>query len=116
MRIIIAGSRGYRGGVLGIESAIRDSGFTVTTVISGVAKGADLAGEWWAKSKGIPCERFPAQWNEFGKSAGMIRNQQMADAADALIALWDGKSRGTEAMIRMMKNKPSFVYWDTSWG
>lgn len=42
---------------------------------------------------------FPADWNAHGKAAGPIRNQQMAQEADVLIAFWDGKSRGTKDMI-----------------
>ena len=35
----------------------------------------------------------------FGRSAGPLRNATMANYADALIALWDNKSRGTKNMI-----------------
>ena len=46
--------------------------------------------------------RFPADWNK-GKSAGYIRNEKMANYADALIAFWNGMSRGTEHMINLAK-------------
>jgi hypothetical protein len=42
---------------------------------------------------------FPADWKTHGKAAGPIRNRQMAKNAEALIALWDGNSRGTKNMI-----------------
>lgn len=43
---------------------------------------------------------FPAQWDEFGKKAGFIRNEQMhryiASKQDrGVIAFWDGESKGT---------------------
>lgn len=56
-------------------------------------------GEGWAKRKGIPVKRFPADWNQYGRRAGPLRNREMARYADALIAIWDGKSRGTRSMI-----------------
>jgi hypothetical protein len=115
VRVIIAGSRGYKGGALGVERAVKASGFDIATVISGAARGADLAGERWASANGISCELYPADWDKYGKKAGAIRNQQMADVADALIALWDGQSRGTADMIRRMKDKPTIVYWEGSW-
>ena len=75
-------------------------------VISGCARGADSLGELYAKTKGYATgkmeERHPADWNKNGKSAGYIRNEQMAEVADALVAFWDGKSRGTANMIDNM--------------
>lgn len=115
MRVIIAGSRGYKGGALGVERAVKASGFDIAAVISGAARGADIAGERWAEANGIPCELHPADWDKHGKRAGFIRNQQMAEVADALIAIWDGESRGTADMIRRMKDKPTIVYWEGSW-
>jgi len=68
-------------------------------IVSGCARGADKLGEVYAQSAQVPVARFPAQWSEHGKSAGYIRNDQMAEYADALVAFWDGKSRGTKHMI-----------------
>lgn len=98
MRTIIAGSRSARS-MLELEAAIRKCGWQITTVISGGARGADRLGEQWARRHGIPVEVFPADWDKHGKSAGYIRNKEMADKAEALIALWDGESRGTNDMI-----------------
>ena len=49
------------------------------------------------------CYRFPADWDKYGKAAGYKRNGEMARNADALIAFWDGKSRGTKHMIDLAK-------------
>jgi hypothetical protein len=68
---------------------------TVTQVVSGTARGVDRLGERWAREHGIRVTRFQPDWLNHGKSAGFRRNQEMADYADALIALWDGQSRGT---------------------
>ena len=68
-------------------------------IISGGAKGADSLGERFAKDENIPLIKFPANWNKHGKAAGPIRNKQMAETGDILIAFWDGNSRGTKNMI-----------------
>lgn len=115
MKVIIAGSRSYRGGALGIEQAVKMSGFDVKSVVSGRARGADIAGEWWADANNIHTDAFPANWKQYGSKAGAIRNSQMANVADALIAIWDGKSPGTRDMISKMSGKPVFVYWDSKW-
>ena len=55
------------------------------------------------KSKVIKIKYFPADWNTYGKSAGFVRNIEMAENATALIAFWDGKSSGTKHMIETAK-------------
>ena len=101
MKTIIAGSRNItkEQTFKTIESCFWKN--SITTVISGTANGPDKHGEQWAKDHWIPIEKFPADWNHYGKSAGMIRNKQMAKNADALIAVWDGISKGTFNMIEM---------------
>jgi hypothetical protein len=101
MKVIIAGSRGITDPEL-VERAIKESGFEITTVISGTARGVDVLGEQWAASNRIPLERYPADWDEDDYDAGFVRNSQMAKRADALVALWDGKSRGARSMIKKM--------------
>ena len=68
-------------------------------IVSGTARGADKLGEQYAAERGYAVLRFPADWDRFGKAAGYIRNEQMAKNADALVAFWDGKSKGTLNMI-----------------
>src|SRR5690242_18971396 len=99
MRIIIAGNRTITSKLI-LLRAILESGFTVTEVVSGGADGIDRTGEQWATESHIPIKKFPANWAEYGKKAGPLRNQQMADYADALIAIWDGRSTGTKDMIK----------------
>lgn len=98
MRTIIAGSRSCTD-EQELTTALADCGWQVSEVVSGAASGADALGEAWARQSGIPCKQFPADWSKFGKSAGPRRNVEMANYADALIALWDGSSKGTKHMI-----------------
>lgn len=74
-------------------------------IISGTAKGADSLGEQYARERGYAVKRFPADWQQYGKAAGPIRNRQMTDIADALIVFWDGYSKGTQDMIMEAKKK-----------
>jgi hypothetical protein len=98
MRVIIAGSRWIEDrGVF--EAAIAGSGFPITEVITSNSRGIDRLAETWANERGLPLRIFPVEWNRFGGRAGIMRDQQMADHAEALIAVWDGFSRGTEHMI-----------------
>lgn len=100
MRVIIAGSRTFSGMPL-IEKAIKESHFAITTLISGHALGIDREGEYWAHFHNVPIEIFEPDWETYGRRAGIIRNETMAKNADALIAIWDGKSKGTKHMIEM---------------
>lgn len=67
--------------------------------VSGHASGADALGERYAQERGFQLEIYPADWKAHGRAAGPIRNENMARVAHALIAFWDGKSRGTKNMI-----------------
>lgn len=69
-------------------------------IVSGGATGADALGERYARERGYELRRFPADWQTHGKAAGPIRNRQMAENANALIAFWDDQSRGTRNMIQ----------------
>jgi len=111
MRTIIAGSRGITR-FSRVLNAVESSGFEITEVVSGAARGVDTLGEEWAWTSNIPIKQFPAKWKEYGKTAGFIRNQEMADYADALIAVWDGKSSGTLDMINRAKENNLKVFVD----
>jgi hypothetical protein len=98
MRTIIAGSRDITDFEL-VFDAVEASGFKITEVVSGGARGVDRLGEYYAELHDIPCKVFKADWDTYGKAAGSIRNGEMGKYAQALIAVWDGVSRGTKHMI-----------------
>ena len=103
MKVIIAGGRDfddYKKLCDACDKAL--SRQSDIEVVSGRANGADKLGERYASERGYKVKLFPANWGEgasYKKSAGYIRNKQMAEYADALIAFWDGKSKGTKHMI-----------------
>jgi len=114
MKTIIAGCRGFNDyNLLKEKVDYYRKDHVITEVVSGTARGADYLGEEYANENGIPIKSFPADWENYGKAAGPIRNRQMAEYADVLIAVWDGKSKGTNNMIIEMNKlmKPVFLIW-----
>lgn len=108
MKVIIAGSRGFTNPAI-VVAAIVKSKFVITEVVSGGARGIDRFGEMWAKANNVPIKQFIPDWAT-GRGAGFARNIEMADYAEALIAVWDGVSRGTAQMIREAKKRGLKVY------
>lgn len=111
MKTIIAGSRGITD-KRAVLRAVFESKFCITEIVCGGARGVDAIGEEIARDLGLPVRKFVANWDLHGNKAGVIRNQAMADHADALIAVWDGTSRGTNDMMSKAKKKglKTFVY------
>ena len=70
--------------------------------------GADKLGERYALEKGFVIERYPAEWEKYGKAVDPLRNKKMAEISDCVICFWDGKSKGTKIMIDYARqfNKP----------
>ena len=105
MNIIIAGSRNFNDyNLLKTSCDNLLTQFTNIEIVSGTARGADKLGERYAREKGYDIKQFPANWS-LGKSAGYIRNDEMAQYADMLIAFWDGTSKGTKHMIDLANKR-----------
>ena len=96
-KIVIAGCRDYDN----YDEAKRYIDFYLSEtrkqnqiiIISGMANGADKIGERYAKENGFKVERYPAEWGKYGKSAGPIRNRQMAEGAILLFVFGTEKAR-----------------------
>ena len=101
-KVVDAGGRDFAGYELLKEKCdfyLQNKKPEIIVIVSGHASGADTLGERYAQERGYETEVYPADWKTNGRAAGPIRNAQMATVADALIAFWDGKSRGTKNMI-----------------
>lgn len=109
MRVVIAGSRTITN-YMAVVKAIKESKFDISEVVSGTAKGVDSLGEYWALQNGVPVKRFPPNWKSHGRAAGVIRNNEMAEYADAVIVIWDGNSRGSKHMIDAARKAGCLVY------
>lgn len=112
MKYIVAGGRDFNNYnlVCAICNSLRKVSMygapkerNLSEIVCGDARGADALGARYGEEHDIPVTHFPAKWNEYGKSAGYIRNAEMADYADAAICFWDGKSKGTKHMIDTMR-------------
>ena len=101
-KVIVAGGRDFTDYAL-LESALQHllSKKSDVEIVSGVARGADSLALQFAAKNNLPVKIFPANWDLYGKSAGFIRNKEMAGYADACVCFWDGKSKGTADMIRL---------------
>lgn len=109
MKLIIAGGRDYKfekEDVLYLIGIVEK--YEVTEIVSGGAQGADKQGEVFAKMVQLPVRVFEADWEEFGKQAGPLRNQQMALYADAVILFPGGK--GTDSMYKYAKENDLTIF------
>ena len=103
-RVIVCGSRRWNDRDR-IASRLVDLP-TNSIVVHGNAKGADRIAHQEAQKLGLLVEPHPADWGRYGKTAGPIRNKEMADLGATLcIAFWDGQSAGTRNMIEQAKQR-----------
>lgn len=112
MKVIVAGSRSVTLPKR-VKEAVDDAPFNISELVHGDCAGPDTFAKEMAAIDIIDVEEvtaFPADWNKHGKSAGPIRNEEMAEYADALIAVWDGQSRGTRNMINTALDENLHVY------
>lgn len=111
MRFIVAGSREFTNWKI-LEDILPNFITPKDEIVCGGARGGDAAGKKYAESHNIPIKIFPANWDKYGKSAGYIRNAEMGEYGDVLIAFWDKQSRGTLNMIKTMQlnKKPYYIY------
>lgn len=106
-KLIVAGGRDFTDYEKAKEEIIRlaegELGPFAVSIVSGMARGADALAVRFAREMNIRLHEFPADWSSHGKAAGFMRNKEMAEAADGLLAFWDGHSRGTQHMIQTME-------------
>ena len=104
MKLIIAGSRtitDYYVVLQAFTKAINQLGKMPSEIVCGCAPGVDSIGKEIAENMGLSVKEIPADWSK-GKKAGPLRNKQMGFYADALLLVWDGKSRGSASMKYVM--------------
>lgn len=109
-RVIVAGNRDFNN--YDYVSRALDYLFSNNypdMILHGACRGVDELADRYALLRGIPVDRYPADWAAYGNAAGPRRNAEMACNADALVAFWDGCSRGTGSMIDIAKRKNLIV-------
>ena len=100
MKLAIIGSRN-----LHVENFEKYLPENVTEIVSGGAKGIDTDAEAYANQKGIKVTVFKPDYRRFRGGATHIRNRQIVDYADEVLAFWDGSSRGTKSVIAYCHEK-----------
>lgn len=108
MRLLICGSRDWTDyNKIYFHVADLTHQTNIEVVIDGQANGADSLGHLVAKRLNLNTLRFPANWKQYGRAAGVIRNQQMLDEGKPTFVLafhHDLKaSRGTKDMVNRCK-------------
>jgi len=115
MKLAIVGSRTFNDYRLLVETMWTHFpiSYNKYEIISGGAMGADSLGQALAKNWELKYTVFKPDWDKYGKPAGFIRNQQIVDTCDIVLAFWDGKSKGTQDTINKAKKakKPTFVVY-----
>ena len=107
MRILICGSRNYNSVQNIMEYLERTPlGPGETTIVHGAARGADsIAGEL-AESMGFNVEPHPADWDKYGRSAGIRRNIEMLSTGIDHVVYFSKdleNSKGTSHMVRIAR-------------
>jgi predicted Rossmann fold nucleotide-binding protein DprA/Smf involved in DNA uptake len=104
MKIAIVGSREW----VDYDEVERYVGMLSTSdiVISGGARGVDTRAVEFAKRRGLVTIVLLPDWNTHGKAAGVIRNAQIVEQSEVVLAFWDSKSKGTLDTIRKALNAP----------
>lgn len=110
MKLIVAGSRHLTLNYEFIEQCRQAFALRPSEIVSGGASGVDRSAETFSEAINYPISIFRANWNKHGKAAGPIRNAEMADYADALLLIWDGRSRGSASMKAEMKKRNKPIY------
>lgn len=116
MKVAISGIRTFEDYEI-FKKGMEESGYSsyISLILHGDAKGVDQLADRWARENNITVKRFPVsvqEWNTYGKRAGPMRNARMLQEAEALIAFWNGESRGTKSAIDIATSLhlPVFVY------
>ena len=100
MKVAVIGSRGFNNYDL-VKKTL--SNIEITLLVSGGADGADSLGEQYAIENNIETKIFLPDWDKHKMAAGMIRNTDIVNESDVVVAFWDGTSRGTLDSINKAK-------------
>jgi len=106
MKLAIVGGRDYNDydEVKGyVFKYFRDLTYSPYEIVSGGANGVDALAKRLAEEYKLKYTEFPADWNKHGKAAGPIRNEQIMQYTDKVIAFWNGESKGTMSAINLAR-------------
>ncbi len=96
MKIAVVGSRNLSPSEAELDMYLSDA----EEIVSGGARGVDSCAVEYAKKHGIKLTEFLPKYQLYGRGAPIIRNKEIVDYADKIIAFWDGSSGGTLSVIK----------------
>jgi hypothetical protein len=108
-RLIVSGGRAVtdvdlvQSGLSEHIAQLASVGNRVTMIIHGMASGVDTIAGNYGRDHNLRIVEFPADWERYGRAAGPIRNKEMIEYGDELLAFWDGKSKGTGGTIKLAR-------------
>lgn len=116
MKVLVCGGRDFSDKSLltGTLDRVHSKYGDALVIVHGVARGADLMAEDWAKAREVAYEGFPAHWKKLGKRAGLERNKRMRDAAKPAACIAFAGGVGTRMMCDLMREigvEPWLVGW-----
>lgn len=100
MKVLICGNRKLSWNNLAHMQNIVLS-YKPTEIIVGNAKGADSIGAFIAEKYGIPCTMIKADWDTYGKQAGVVRNLKMLALRPDVILAFNATGKGTQHMVKI---------------
>ena len=95
MKLAVIGSRNLKN--IALEQYVSEE---VREIVSGGAIGVDTCAAEYAKNKGLKLTEFLPQYDRYGRVAPIVRNKEIVDYADRILAFWDGESKGTLSVIK----------------
>ena len=98
MKVAVIGSRG-----LYVPNLADYLPPETTEIVSGGARGVDSSAAQYARAQGLKLTEFRPNYDVYGKGAPLVRNREIVNYADLVLAFWDGKSRGTKMVIDTCK-------------
>ena len=98
MKVAVVGSRTL--GVKRLGDYLPDG---VTEIVTGGAAGVDLDAEEYGMENGLKVTLFLPKYEKYRRSAPLVRNRELIEYSDIVIAFWDGESRGTKYVIDTAK-------------
>jgi len=115
-KVIISGSRDFNNFnqlVYYADKCLKNKKDCRIIIITSDSKGTDRLAEMYAFHRHYELVKVPTNWVRWHKAAAFKRNVEMAEKANALIAFWDGKSKGTSHLIEVMRgfSKPRRIIY-----
>lgn len=105
------------GDVTEVGAALIASGFDVTELVLNGDSPADDLGQTWANRRGVVWKRFCALWGQYHERAGVLRDNEIMEYAEAFVAVYDGECSQTWSWIRRLRKAGKTVYvWETDHG